>query len=151
MIFCFFGQSGSGKTSLANAFKNHLLNNKITDFIHHIDGDEIRKITENYDYSEAGRHRNLKDICRKATYLSQKDIDVLISAVAPFQKYRDEIRWIGGKLIYIHTSDIRGRESYHVSNFEMPSEDEKCIVIDTTGKTVEESLNELLYKINISR
>jgi hypothetical protein len=47
--------------------------------------------------------------------------------------------------IYVHTTDIRGREAFHVENYEPPTEN--FIDIDTTNVDVIVSLNELLTKI----
>ena len=48
MIYWFTGQPGAGKTVLANALKQQLENT------FHIDGDDLRDIFDNKDYSEAG-------------------------------------------------------------------------------------------------
>ena len=45
----------------------------------------------------------------------------------------------------MHTSDVRGREEFHVLNYEKPVS--KFIDIDTTETPVIASLNELLDKI----
>jgi hypothetical protein len=47
--------------------------------------------------------------------------------------------------IYIHTKNIRGREKFHVENFEKPEMD--FIEIDTTDIDELSSLNELIEKI----
>ena len=54
MIFWFTGQPGSGKTTLGKA-----LLGKIDDAFH-IDGDDLRDLSANVDYSEQGRIRNIR-------------------------------------------------------------------------------------------
>ena len=49
MIFWFTGQPGSGKTTLGKA-----LLEKLNDAFH-IDGDDLRGLSANVDYSEQGR------------------------------------------------------------------------------------------------
>tara|TARA_R100000750_G_C2264999_1_gene65257 strand:- start:295 stop:462 length:168 start_codon:yes stop_codon:yes gene_type:complete len=55
MVIWFTGQPGSGKTTLANSF----IEDKLIGFmkiqpvrIVHIDGDDLREIVDNKDYSE---------------------------------------------------------------------------------------------------
>jgi len=46
------------------------------------------------------------------------------------------------KEFYIHTSEIRGREDYFAKGYEPPSDD--FTDIDTTNKSIEECVNEIL-------
>ena len=62
MVLWFTGQPGSGKTTLTNRF----IDDKLIGFmkIHpvrivHIDGDDLRDIVDNKDYSEQGRRENI--------------------------------------------------------------------------------------------
>jgi len=48
--------------------------------------------------------------------------------------------------IYVHTDNIRGRESFHVDYFEKP--ESNFIDIDTTDVDEFTSINELLEKIS---
>ena len=50
MIYWFTGQPGAGKTTLAK----HLMDNLGEDNPIHIDGDDLRDIFQNKDYSELG-------------------------------------------------------------------------------------------------
>jgi hypothetical protein len=47
--------------------------------------------------------------------------------------------------IYVHTTNIRGREKYHVPNFEVPFLD--YIDIDTTNVDELHSVGDMLYEI----
>jgi len=49
--------------------------------------------------------------------------------------------------LYIHTSEIRGRESFHVEGYEKPLEN--FIDVDTTNKKVYDSLQEIRVKLKI--
>ena len=54
MIFWFTGQPGSGKTTLGKALLEKL------DDVFHIDGDDLRGLSANVDYSEQGRISNIR-------------------------------------------------------------------------------------------
>lgn len=143
MIYWFTGQPGSGKTTLANELVTHLTNKGI--FVHHIDGDDLRDIFNNKDYSEWGRRKNVERAQDIALYLNSK-CDVVVSLVSPFKDQRDFFKdMVDVKEFYVHTTDRRGRENYHVSDYESPTSN--FIDIDTTDKPILESFNEILDKI----
>jgi hypothetical protein len=50
--------------------------------------------------------------------------------------------------IYVHTTDARGREAKHASDYEAPSE--RYIDMDTTGTSIEASLGQLLEHLRES-
>jgi adenylylsulfate kinase len=111
-----------------------------------IDGDEIRDIFQNKDYSEEGRRKNIQRAQDIAKFLNAKGFDVIISLVSPYKDLRDELKSTSNVTeVYIHTTDVRGRESFHVENYEKPTED--YISIDTSGVSEFTSLGELINKI----
>ena len=56
MILWFTGQPGSGKTTLCKEMKIQLQKLNISEEkIFHIDGDDLRDLINNKDYSEKGR------------------------------------------------------------------------------------------------
>jgi adenylylsulfate kinase len=55
MIYWFTGQPGAGKTSIANSLIEKLPKNTF-----HVDGDDLREIFNNKDYSETGRRKNIE-------------------------------------------------------------------------------------------
>jgi adenylylsulfate kinase len=142
MIFWFTGQPGHGKTVLANALKQNL------DNVFHVDGDDLRAIFANTDYSEQGRRKNISLAQQLAHFLHIKGCNVVVSLVSPYKDQRDEFKTkLGDSIqeIYIHTSEIRGREQFHVNEYEAPTEN--FIDIDTTNISV----NECLLKIPINK
>lgn len=143
MIYYIVGQPHAGKTTLSKLLKQHLYPQNIIQ----IDGDDLRDIFQNKDYSEEGRRNNIKRAQDIAMFLNAKGIDVIISLVSPYKDLRDDLK---GKSdvteIYVHTDDIRGRENFHVENYEKPTEN--YIDIDTTGVSEFTSLGELITKIN---
>ena len=142
MIYYLIGQPHAGKTTLSKLLKQHLYPQNIIQ----IDGDEIRDIFQNKDYSEQGRRKNIQRAQDIAKFLNSKGFDVIMSLVSPYKDLRDELKSTSNVTeVYIHTNDVRGRESFHVENYEKPTED--YISIDTSGVSEFTSLGELITKI----
>ena len=87
MIYWFTGQPGSGKTTLAIELLKHLPTNSI-----HIDGDDLRLIFDNKDYSETGRRKNIERAQDIALFLNRKGHDVVVSLVSPYKDQRDSFK-----------------------------------------------------------
>jgi adenylylsulfate kinase len=143
MIYYLIGQPHAGKTTLSKLLKQHLYPQNIIQ----IDGDDLRDIFQNKDYSEEGRRNNIRRAQDIAMFLNAKSIDVIMSLVSPYKDLRDELKKKSDVVeVYIHTTDIRGREGFHVENYEKPTED--FIDLDTTGVSELKSIGELINKIN---
>ena len=105
MIFWFTGQPGSGKTTLGKE-----LIEKLGEAFH-IDGDDLRGLSSNVDYSEQGRINNIRTAQSIAMYLDNKGQDVVVSVIAPYKWLREEFKERHKvNEIYLHTTEIRGRE-----------------------------------------
>jgi adenylylsulfate kinase len=144
MIVWLTGQPGSGKTTIALELMKTFSPTSTV----HIDGDDLRDIFQNKDYSETGRRRNIERAQDIALFLHRKGHTVLVSLVSPYKDQRDTFKKIADVIeVYVHTSDIRGRENFHVSDYEPPTEN--FIDIDTTTETVEESSIKLLNIITL--
>ena len=143
MIYYLIGQPHAGKTTLSKLLKQHLYPQNIIQ----IDGDDIRDIFQNKDYSEDGRRKNIQRAQDIAKFLNAKGFDVIMSLVSPYKDLRDELKSTSNVTeVYIHTTEVRGREGFHVENYEKPTEN--YISIDTTGVSEFTSLGELITKIN---
>lgn len=82
MIIWISGKSCSGKSLLAKHLLKKIRNKKTK--IVHIDGDDIRKITSNFDYSDKGRYRNANYISQFVQFLDKNKINALVSAISKF-------------------------------------------------------------------
>jgi len=82
MIYWFTGQPGAGKTVLSKALKEYLETNYYKKVIH-IDGDDIREIFDNKDYSKEGRYKNITLAQQITKFLYLKGFDVVVSLVSP--------------------------------------------------------------------
>ena len=141
MIYWFTGQPGAGKTTLALALKSAL--QKRGQPVVHLDGEFLREFMGNQDFSEAGRIRNIKAAQQLASKLQSEGIVVVASFVSPYRSIREEFKMKSQVLeIYVHTTNVRGKEAYFVANFEPPQQD--FVDIDTTSASVETCLQKIL-------
>ena len=140
MIIWLTGQPGSGKTTLC---KQMMLN--MGSDVFHIDGDDLRDLFDNKDYSEVGRRKNIELAQQISEYLHNKGKHLFVSLVSPYKDQRDKFKSkMGNNLIevYVHTSEIRGRESFFVQDYEPPTEN--YIDVCTDNITIEECINKIM-------
>jgi adenylylsulfate kinase len=139
MIIWLTGQPGAGKTVLAKL----LIENLVADF--HIDGDDLRALTANKNYGIKGRIENVGRAQTIAHYLHNVTEDVVVSLVSPYIDQREEFKTLLGDNIteiYVHTTEPRERDHYHVKNYQAPQEN--FLSIDTTEDTPEDSLEKIM-------
>lgn len=146
MIIWLTGQPGSGKTTICK----RILWDKPGVF--HIDGDDLRDLFDNKDYSESGRRKNIELAQQITHYLHKKGSDVVVSLVSPYKDQRDKFKEkMGDNLVevYVYTSEVRGREDFFVNDYQQPTE--KYLDLDTTNESIEESTKKVLYYAKNSR
>ncbi len=152
MIYWFTGQPAHGKTVLGKKLHNSLQYKQINlkRNVFHLDGDDLRELTINKDYSEQGRINNIRNAQMIAEYLHNNGCDVVVSLVAPYKWLRDEFKErMNGEVteIYVHTTEARERDHFKVDNYEAPSEN--FIDVDTTEDSPDISFIKLLKILNI--
>ena len=147
MIVVLFGQPHSGKTTLGELVRQFVQLKKHNE-VHHLDGDDLRKLYDNTDYSKEGRIANLNRASDIATYLDSKGLDVVMSLVYPYLEARtylndlvSDVKWV-----YLTYKGERGRENFHVKDFDYPI-GEDVITIDTTNQLENESLIEIILAL----
>jgi len=146
MIIWLTGQPGSGKTTICK----RILWDKPGVF--HIDGDDLRDLFDDKDYSESGRRKNIELAQQIAHYLHKKGSDVVVSLVSPYKDQRDKFKEkMGDNLVevYVYTSEVRGREDFFVNDYQQPTE--KYLDLDTTNESIEESTKKVLDYAKNSR
>jgi adenylylsulfate kinase len=150
MIYNFIGQPHSGKTTLAKHLRTALQIRNESRLVYMIDGDKLRDLFQNKDYSEIGRRKNIDRAYSIARYIQDLNPfnDVIIAVVSPFLDLREELKEATEVIeIFVHTTNIRGRENFHVADFENPITN--YIDLDTTDVDELTSVNELFNKIDL--
>jgi adenylylsulfate kinase-like enzyme len=142
MIYLFIGQPGTGKTEMAGRLVEKLGKTTIW-----IDGDDLREIFPNKDYSYSGRIRNIEKSFTIARFMSQKGYDVVISMVCPYRAIRDDLKANNEVLeVLFDRPHFAGKDKLHVPAFEEPSENYHTFV---NGDDLEGSFGKLLTIIGI--
>ena len=142
VILWLTGQPGHGKTTLCQELM------KIYKDAFHIDGDDIREIYQNKDYSETGRRKNIELAQHLAHYLQSKGRMVLVSLVSPYEDQREAFKFKMKNSIlefYVITDQIRGRENFHVKDYQAPRSN--YTLINTTN-SLEECVTTIRNKIS---
>ncbi len=151
MIYWFTGQPSSGKTTLGTKLHRFLQTEKRNwrKSVFHIDGDDLRKLTSNKDYSDSGRENNIRTAQTMAQYIHNNDCDVVVSLVAPFRALREELKEKMGEdmvEIYVHTTERRERYRYRVRDYEAP--EINFIDVDTTTDSPDISFSKIINHLN---
>lgn len=150
MIYWLTGQPGAGKTVLGDLLKEELEKGRNFVYtIYRIDGDDLRELFTNKNYTIEGRVMNVGTAQKIAQYLHNQDKDVIVSLVAPYIDQREAFKKAMGDdmvEIYVHTSEARERDHYKAEAYIPPKEN--FIDIDTTDDSPEESLQKILNALN---
>ena len=134
------GQPGAGKSTIGRALLDSLREDGVDAFL--VDGDDLRALTANADYSPAGREANIRRAQDIALYLSRQGRVVIVAVVAPFKWLREEFKARATvREVYVHTTEIRGREHYHSDEYGAPETD--FLDLDTTEADVAQSVREV--------
>ena len=143
MVYWLTGQPAHGKTVLGD-----LLQQEVGNVPYRIDGDDMRGLFSNKDYSIKGRVENVGTAQRIAHYLHNQGNDVIVSLVAPYLDQREDFKTLLGnniKEIYVHTTESRERDHWKAIAYIAPQDN--FINIDTTDDTPEESLQKIINQI----
>ena len=150
-LYWFTGQPGAGKTTMANLLKSKLQEiSGNSERVIILDGDEIRELFNNQDYSIDGRMKNVEMVQNCCRFLVRNDITTIVCMVSPFAKQRAEIvKELNGVEILVECLEIRGREKFHVDYFEEPlyTKNYNSININTSFKTDEQSFEKLWKRL----
>ena len=149
------GLSGAGKTTISTLLYEYFKGKE--DNIVFIDGDVIRQVYQNTDYSEEGREKISYTNMRLCKMLTEQGIDVIIAVIGMRDAYR---KWNNENIdnyyeIYLEVPmeiliarDSKGiyskalrKEITNVYGIDMPYEEPKCPdirIVNDSSKTPEE-------------
>lgn len=143
MIIWFTGQPYSGKTTLSTILILYLSSiGKITSWI---DGDSLRQLIKNDDYSEKGRRHNIDAAQTMAKTYSLNNDYVVVSVVSPFRDQRESFK-ANNNVKEIYLKSTRIREGRMVDYYEPP--EENFLYINTDTSNIIESLESIKKYIN---
>lgn len=147
MIYWFIGQPGAGKTVLGTKLVEFLQTEKRNwrKDVFHIDGDVLRELTENKDYSEQGRINNIKNAQLISHFIHKSGSDVVVSMVTPYKEIREEFKLLINENIieiYVYTTKKRPKDHFKIENFELP--ESNFFEINTTSDNPTQSFSKLI-------
>tara|TARA_B110000259_G_C13971265_1_gene384826 strand:+ start:859 stop:1332 length:474 start_codon:yes stop_codon:yes gene_type:complete len=152
MVYWFTGQPGAGKTVLGTKLHNFLKTEKRNwrRDVFHLDGDDLRELTVNKDYTEEGRITNIRNAHMITEYLHNNGCDVVVSLVAPYEWLREEFKEKIGlhefQEFYVHTSEKRERDHFHSKDYVSPTKD--FIDVNTTNISPNDSFSKIINVLN---
>ena len=146
MIYWLTGQPGHGKTTLSNLLKQKLeiIYKPLGKEIVQVDGDDLRDLTVNKDYSEQGRINNIRNAQMIAEFCHNKQMNVIVSLVSPYLWLREEFKKkMDYNIIefYLFCNVPRERDKFHVNDYEAPQDN--YFSVDTTNDTPEVSCKKM--------
>ncbi len=157
------GLSGSGKSTLANALDDALWQRGIRSYV--LDGDNIRHgLNKNLGFSPEDRTENIRRIGEVARLFTDAGVANITAFISPYRADRDQARaaqgegdfieiWVRASVDECERRDTKGlyakaragqiKEFTGISApYEEPANPE--LIVDTEGKSVEQSLEEIL-------
>ena len=168
VVFWLYGLSGSGKSTIANAFEREL--NKAGYMTQILDGDNIRSgLNANLGFSDADRAENIRLIGEVAKLYLNSGVITITSFICPTRELRQLARSVVGEEDFIEVfvkasyetcagRDPKGlykkAEAGKIANFtgkdsafEEPAEGDSVLVLDTEAASVEQSVQVLLEQL----
>lgn len=145
MIYWFTGQPGTGKTTLASAWAIHL--RSTGNPVAHLDGDTLRAMTGNTDYTREGRRRNVVLAQQLASLFAYEGMDVCVSMVSPDREVRERFKQRGGvREIYLHCDPPHCKANFQCAEYTKPvcGRDE-FMMLDTNALTIDDCLTILTH------
>ncbi len=172
LVLFFTGLSGSGKSTLARALIDLVLE-RGERTVTTLDGDVVRRhLSAGLTFSREDRETNIRRIGWVAAEISRHGGVAVCSPIAPFAETRAQVREMvesaGGAFFLVHVAtpleecERRDRKGLYArarrgeipdftgisSPYEEP--DDAAVRVDTTGRTIEEALDDVLVALRES-
>jgi adenylylsulfate kinase-like enzyme len=82
-------------------------------------------------------------------FIHINECDVVVSLVAPYrwlrEEFKEKIGFDNFQEFYVHTTEKRGKEKFHVKNYEQPKTE--FLDVDTTKDSPEKSFSKIINKL----
>lgn len=163
-VIWFTGLSGAGKSTIAAGVYEKLKEKGYK--VEHLDGDRVREIFPKTGFTKEERTRHIKRIGFLASMLEKNGVFVVASFISPYRESREFVRNLCDHFVEVYVStpieecekrDVKGLyekarkggiEHFTGVNdpYEVPEKAE--IVVDTTGKSIEESVESVMKQLN---
>lgn len=166
VVVLFTGLSGSGKSTIARALTDHVLETTGRT-VTSLDGDVVRRhLSAGLTFSPADRETNIRRIGWVAAEVARHGGLAICSPIAPYAATRDDVRRMvtdaGGELFLVHVAtpveecERRDRKGLYAkarageipdftgisAPYEEPTDAD--VVVDTTGRSVDDALDDVL-------
>jgi sulfate adenylyltransferase len=166
LVLFFTGLSGSGKSTIARALHDVVLEQGLRT-VTSLDGDVVRRnLSAGLSFSKADRETNIRRIGWVAAEISRHGGVAICSPIAPFDATRKQVRATvedaGGAFVLVHVAtpleecERRDRKGLYAkarrgeipeftgisSPYEEP--DDATVRVDTTGRTIDDALSDVL-------
>ncbi|MFW6772740.1 adenylyl-sulfate kinase [Nocardioides sp. CPCC 205120] len=170
LVVFFTGLSGSGKSTIARALVDHLLETTERT-VTSLDGDVVRRnLSAGLTFSREDRETNIRRIGWVAAEIARHGGVAVCSPIAPYDATRRDVRRMvadaGGRFVLVHVAtpveecERRDRKGLYAkarageiadftgisAPYEAPRDAD--VVVDTTGLTVEEALAPVLTALS---
>lgn len=121
MLYLITGRAGAGKTTRAIEIADSWWFRYSGQRCVIIDGDDVRLLWNDGDYSDVGREKHAVRMTRIAVLVEKQGLTPIIAAVTPTRRIRDLIRsyFEESKLIY-----MEGGKLWPGTTYEEPTEEE---------------------------
>lgn len=165
-LFWVTGLSGAGKTTISTLLYKYMKGNE--DNIVLIDGDKIREVYQNTDYSQEGREKISYMNMRLCKLLTEQGIDVIIAVIGMKDAYREWNRqnidnyyeiYLEVPMEVLIARDSKGlyrkalrHEITNVYGIDMPYEEPKCPdikICNDSSKSPEEVCQIIIDSFNL--
>tara|TARA_B100000131_G_C17987907_1_gene561291 strand:+ start:220 stop:675 length:456 start_codon:yes stop_codon:yes gene_type:complete len=129
MIYLLYGQPAAGKTVLGDMLaKNFSIRTQV-------DAEQFRQITNNNDYTQAGREKNIRAANAVVTYLHKvRGEHVIMTFVNPYEYLRQELKDANsGEVIdiFLTSSERKTKKHHNAEDFEIGN---PMFKFDTNGE-----------------
>ncbi|MEX0330190.1 MAG: adenylyl-sulfate kinase [Puniceicoccaceae bacterium] len=168
VVFWLYGLSGSGKSTIANAFEREL--NKAGYMTQILDGDNIRTgLNANLGFTDEDRAENIRRIAEVAKLYLHSGVITITSFICPTRELRQLARSVVGEADFVEVfvkasfetcaqRDPKGlykkAQAGKIANFtgkdsafEEPIDGDPVLVLDTESASVEQSVQALLKQL----